>query len=218
MEYVTVLRSVHSSQGFCIAEFFVGTKSYLEVSPVNRWEQSCFGWRGSEGPRAHRPAAVRSSSYEGSSGEPEYEVNMWLGLDLAICTCCLALLSSSPSSVGILQGHFYLTPPSRVSPCPLWVELVFSSWERPWQPLIFAKLYSNHDQFPQIYHHPKKKPVPISCCSPLPSPPSAPVKRQSISHLCGFAYSGQFTQMVQGLTSSNKHLSGCKDIRVRIPI
>ena len=72
MEYVTVLRSVHSSQGFCIAEFFVGTKSYLEVSPVNRWEQSCFGWRGSEGPRAHRPAAVRSSSYEGSSGEPEY--------------------------------------------------------------------------------------------------------------------------------------------------
>lgn len=35
-EQVTVLRIVHSGQGFCTAEFFVGTKSYLEVSPVKQ--------------------------------------------------------------------------------------------------------------------------------------------------------------------------------------
>lgn len=165
-----MLRIVHSGQGFCTAEFFIGTKSYLEVSPVKQVGAELLWLERNWGAQGPSPNCCPQQLLWGQLWRAQVlsKHMVWSG------SCNRSLLPgslcSSPSFVGLLQGHLYLTPPSRASSCPLWVELVFSSWEGPWQPLIFAKLHSNHYQFPKIFHHPKKKPVPISCCSPFPSP------------------------------------------------
>ena len=168
-----MLRAVHSSQEFCITEFFTGTNPYLEVSPVKQegaellWLERKWGAQGPS-PNCRPQQLIQGQLWRAQVLSKQ---TLWSG------SCNLYLLPGSlelPILCGLLQGHLYLTPPSRVSPGPLWVELLFSSWEGPWQPLIFAKLYRNHYQSPQIFHHPKMCPLAVTLYSP--PPPSAPIK------------------------------------------